>query len=247
MEAIKDFWAELMEHPQVELALQTALRLCVAALLGGVIGYERQHSHRPAGMRTHVLVSVGSALVMCTSTFIFAQYQDIFQAKSVPDPARLGAQVISGIGFLGAGTILREGFSIKGLTTAASLWAVACIGLAVGIGFWPGALIATVVIYLALNALKKVNRRYSHIRTLYIGVDEAYHVSEKVTEILRNCNAKLRSLEIIFPDDAASMGLRKETSKVLKALAYVHSQDDINTIREAILGLEGVHDFYVGD
>ncbi|MDR2753121.1 MAG: MgtC/SapB family protein [Oscillospiraceae bacterium] len=245
MQAIRDFLLELWESESVKLSIETLVRLSLAALMGGVIGYERQHSHRPAGMRTHVLVAVGSALVMCTSVFIFEQYSTIFQAKSVPDPARLGAQVISGIGFLGAGTILREGFSVKGLTTAASLWAVACIGLAVGIGFWSGALIATFVIFLTLNSLKRVAIRYSHVRIIYIGVDDAYHVSEKATEVLRNCGAKLRSLEIMFPEDRSGLQLNKDTSKVLKAMVYVINDQMLGMIREGILGLEGVHDFYV--
>ncbi|MDR0532053.1 MAG: MgtC/SapB family protein [Oscillospiraceae bacterium] len=215
------------------------MRLCVAALFSGIIGYERQHSHRPAGLRTHVLVAVGSALVMCTSAYIKIAYPE-----TTADPARLGAQVISGIGFLGAGTILREGFSIKGLTTAASLWAVSCIGLAVGIGFWPGAFLGTLVIYFTLNALKKVAQRYSHIRTLYIGVDDEYHVSEKAAEVLRNCGAKLRTLEIIFPEENQPL-LNKHTNKILKALCYIDNDRDMMLIKEGILALEGVKDFYV--
>ncbi|MBQ5677407.1 MAG: MgtC/SapB family protein, partial [Clostridia bacterium] len=97
------------------------VKIGFAALFSGFIGYEREHSHRPAGFRTHILVSVGSALVMLTSVYI-AKDQGL-----TTDVTRMSAQVLSGIGFLGAGTILREGFSVKGLTTAASLWAVACI------------------------------------------------------------------------------------------------------------------------
>ena len=118
---------------------ELALRLLIAGVLGGLVGFEREYSNRPAGLRTHIVVCLGSALVMVTAEFIFNKYS----GQIAIDPTRMGAQVISGIGFLGAGTILRTGDSIRGLTTAAGVWAVACIGLAVGSGFYAGALIAT--------------------------------------------------------------------------------------------------------
>ena len=125
---MKAFFLSLWQNDILRLALDSAFKLVLAAVCGGFIGYERQHSHRPAGFRTHILVAVGAALVMITSSFLTDQYQEVMQI----DPTRMSAQVISGIGFLGAGTILREGFSVKGLTTAASLWAVSCVGIAVG-------------------------------------------------------------------------------------------------------------------
>src|SRR5690606_893530 len=112
-------------------------------LLGGLIGIEREIGNRPAGFRTHTLVCIGSSLVMLTSEFLIGAYADI----SIPDPARLGAQVISGIGFLGAGTIIKDGSRVRGLTTAASLWVVACIGIAIGAGFYWGAIVAAVFSY----------------------------------------------------------------------------------------------------
>lgn len=125
---------------------EIAFKLLLAGILGGIIGYERQSSHRPAGLRTHILVCIGAALVMITSEYIFEMYK----GRANLDPARLGAQVISGIGFLGAGTILREGATIKGLTTAAGLWAVSCIGLAIGAGFYFGGIITAVLVYITL-------------------------------------------------------------------------------------------------
>ena len=97
---------------------ETILRLTLAALFGGFIGNEREHTNRPAGLRTHMLVCVGSALVMLTSIAVLSDYKGVINM----DPTRMGAQVVSGIGFLGAGTIIKEGFSVQGLTTAASLW-----------------------------------------------------------------------------------------------------------------------------
>jgi putative Mg2+ transporter-C (MgtC) family protein len=134
-----------------QLFIRFILRLVLACILGGIIGYEREKTNRPAGFRTHILVCVGAALTMCTSEYMF----NIYGGKTNIDPARLGAQVISGIGFLGAGTIIREGYNVRGLTTAASLWAVSCVGLAAGIGFYQGAIIVTALIYITLIVLKK--------------------------------------------------------------------------------------------
>ena len=129
-------------------------RLLVAALLGGAVGLEREHKKRAAGLRTHLLVSLGSALVMVTAEHVVRNYQGIANV----DPTRLGAQVISGIGFLGAGTIIKQGASVKGLTTAASLWAVACVGLAVGAGHYYAALFAVAIIYGALVLLERFEK-----------------------------------------------------------------------------------------
>lgn len=151
MEWLKETALWLWNITEVRFILDSIWKLGLAALLSGIIGYEREHSHRPAGFRTHILVAIGSALVMLTSVYVADKYEGIMNV----DITRMSGQVVSGIGFLGAGTILREGFSVKGLTTAASLWAVSCIGIAVGAGFIVGAVVATLVIYLTLNSLKK--------------------------------------------------------------------------------------------
>ena len=111
------------------------LRLVLAGILGGAVGFERERHNRPAGLRTHILVCLGSALVMIVSV-------EGFSGALGPrgDQARLAAQVVSGIGFLGAGTIMRQGSSVRGLTTAASLWVVAAVGLATGIGLYLAAI-----------------------------------------------------------------------------------------------------------
>ena len=110
-------------------------KLLLACILGGLIGYEREARHKSAGLRTNILVCLGSCLVMMISV-------DIGDGSGV-DAARIAAQVVSGIGFLGAGAIMKEGLSVTGLTTAACLWVVAGVGLAVGLGFYPGAVMTT--------------------------------------------------------------------------------------------------------
>lgn len=124
-------------------------RLLLSALIGGIIGIEREASNRPAGFRTHILVSVGSTLLMLVS---------IYSVPEGADQARIAAQVVSGIGFLGAGTILRTGNHIKGLTTAASLWVCAGIGLAIGSGFYFGGLVTALIVLLSLMVLSKVEK-----------------------------------------------------------------------------------------
>lgn len=112
-------------YEDIAFMIKTLMRLSAAILLSGLIGGEREHINRPAGMRTHILVCLGAALVTVTSEYVCRRYMGVMNV----DPTRLGAQVVSGIGFLGAGTIIKEGFSVKGLTTSASLWAVSCVGL----------------------------------------------------------------------------------------------------------------------
>jgi putative Mg2+ transporter-C (MgtC) family protein len=129
--------------------LEAIARIVVAAGLGGVIGLERELDEKAAGLRTHMLVAVGSALFTMVGAYGFSD----FPSRTV-DPTRIAAQVVTGIGFLGAGLIFRQGFTIRGLTTAASLWLVAAIGMAAGAGFWKGAVIATVVALVSLRPLE---------------------------------------------------------------------------------------------
>lgn len=126
-------------------------RVALAAVLAGVIGYEREYVQRNAGMRTHILVAVGAALAMCSGEFLAARY-----ASSNIDPARLGAQVISGIGFLCAGTIIKEGISVRGLTTASSLWCVSCVGITAGCGNYVLSIATTGLILIVLRVLRNM-------------------------------------------------------------------------------------------
>jgi putative Mg2+ transporter-C (MgtC) family protein len=130
--------------------MQVYIRLTLSLVLCGLIGLERQVHRRTAGLRTHILVGLGSCLIMLTSLYIF----DIYKKQVPLDPARIAAGVITGIGFLGAGAIIRDNEGIKGLTTAASLWVVAGIGLATGCGFYNAALFSTVLVLVTLFFLR---------------------------------------------------------------------------------------------
>lgn len=239
MEWIKETALWLWSIDSVRFTLDALLKLGLAALLSGIIGFEREHSHRPAGFRTHILVSVGSALVMLTSVYI----SDKYATQMAVDPTRMSAQVISGIGFLGAGTILREGFSVKGLTTAASLWAVSCVGIAVGAGFYEGAIVATLVIYFTLNSLKKVVVKGKAGKALYIEVRNLAQQVPEISKIMKRAGAVVHSMEILDDSDS-KLKKRKETSTI-KALIFPKSDESLNLIVSTLQSDENVVDVYV--
>ena len=131
-----------------EIIIDAFIKMLLALLCGGVLGVERGRKKRPAGFRTYMLVCLGATLAMMINDFVWLKY-------GTGDPTRLGAQVISGIGFLGAGTIITTGHNrVKGLTTAAGLWAAACIGLAIGVGYYEGAIIGTTMIVIIMVLLQ---------------------------------------------------------------------------------------------
>lgn len=146
-----------------DITLESAVfRILISFVVGMLIGFEREAHNQPAGLRTHILISVGSALVMMISIYIpqtFTNFQN-------GDPGRIAAQVVSGIGFLGAGAILRFGADVKGLTTAASIWAMAALGLAVGAGMYGVAFAGAVCILFALTVMDQVEKRIFKERTL---------------------------------------------------------------------------------
>src|SRR5471032_672591 len=137
-------------------------RLILAAALGSVIGFERERLSWAAGLRTHMLVCVGSTLIMMVSAFGF--FDVLGRDRVVLDPSRIAAQVVSGIGFLGAGSILMRGEIVWGLTTAASLLSVAAIGLAVGGGMYTASIAATIIILIILAGIKPLERRFITVR-----------------------------------------------------------------------------------
>ena len=163
--------------------LSIAVRILLAAAIGCLIGLERESKNRPAGFRTYTLVSVGACLVMMTNQYMFALYQ-------TGDPARLGAQVISGVGFLGAGTILvTRDNRVRGLTTAAALWTSACVGLALGTGFYAGALIVggvLLVVMILFRPLNDVLQRRNGFMRLYAH----FGSSDDIDAFLRECKAE---------------------------------------------------------
>jgi putative Mg2+ transporter-C (MgtC) family protein len=133
---------------------EVALRLAVAAALTGAVGLEREFRERAAGLRTHMLVGVGSALFTIVSAYAWGDFIFDRTQGTAFDPTRIAAQIVTGIGFLGAGVIIRQGLSIRGVTTAAGLWVAAAIGMAVGAGYWGAAFIGTGVVLVGLGPLR---------------------------------------------------------------------------------------------
>ncbi|MDD4796912.1 MAG: MgtC/SapB family protein [Eubacteriales bacterium] len=168
------------------------LRMVLSMVMGGALGLERGMKRRPAGLRTYMLVCMGASLVMLTSQYIVRLYGS-------GDPLRMGAQVISGIGFLGAGTIMVTGRTqVKGLTTAASLWAAACMGIAIGIGFLWGAMVGFLFMFLAQTLFHRFEMllyRYSPVIDLRAELDDVGNVGALIT-LARNQGLQVSELEI---------------------------------------------------
>ncbi|GAA0503261.1 MgtC/SapB family protein [Salinibacillus aidingensis] len=165
-----------------------AFRLILAATLCGVIGFEREIKNHSAGFRTHILVGVSACLMMLLSLYGFDQYLDNFENIRF-DPARIPSYVISGIGFLGAGTIMVHGMTIRGLTTAASIWTVAGLGLVIGAGMYGPALLTTFVVLLSLIFLNQFENRLAKNKK-----------SDRKIRLILNRDAKLNDLLKVFDD-----------------------------------------------
>ena len=164
---------------------ESLLRLALAALLGGLIGVERELREREAGLRTHLLVSLGSALFTIVGAYGFHAFLDSGASVVRADPTRIAAQIVTGIGFLGAGAIIRQGLSVRGLTTAATLWVAAAIGIAAGAGYYSGAVLATVITILALWPLRLVGYRvFEHMRPEERNVVIELRPGTRTTELL---------------------------------------------------------------
>lgn len=189
----------------MELAaeLDILIKILLACLLGGMIGLERESINRPAGLRTHILVTVGSTIVMMINIMIVSEY-----AFATPDPGRFGAAVISGIGFLGAGTILKEGNTVRGLTTAASIWAVACIGLAVGSGYYFVSIIATFAIFIILETVSRFEIKLAkkkRVVSYNMHTDILPGLIGNIGTLFRNNDCKVLSMSITNFDENAAL------------------------------------------
>lgn len=211
------------------------IRLVTAAILGGLVGLERETHQQPAGLRTHVILAIGSALAMCISINLAMQFQPL-----VPngDPARLAAQVISGIGFLGAGAIFRYGVSIKGLTTATSLWTVAIVGLAVGAGHYFSSVAATVLLLGALSILDRLEKRYliePTTKTIHVSIQYRDGLVAEMQEIFARLGISVKSL---------SFSKNVETNELeIEAIAKVPQPQDNDGWIARLSQLEGMHTF----
>lgn len=196
------------------------LRLVIAIILSGLIGFERELNNHSAGFRTHILVGVGACLMMNLSLFGFTEFIETYNHIRF-DPARIPSYVISGIGFLGAGTIMVYGGTIRGLTTAASIWTVAGLGLVVGVGMYGPAVIATIIIIISLSFLNNFERLFRRGKTtkLIEIVIEAKARWTDVISVIEKHNGNIKSMEI-----------KKIEATAHKALIDVEWKQDINLV-----------------
>jgi putative Mg2+ transporter-C (MgtC) family protein len=211
------------------------LRLSVAAALGGAIGMERELRERQAGLRTHLVVCVGSALFTLVSAYGFHEFLTSGGSLVRTDPTRIAAQIVSGIGFLGAGAIIRQGLSVRGLTTAATLWLVAAIGMASGAGYYSAAIIATAGALLTLGPLRivayrVVTRFRPEIDRLLVEIP-AGGSPGAVIEAIERYGARVVALEIAQEGDRRSIALDVEL-RGLAAPRVVAEVGDIDGVLE---------------
>ena len=212
------------------------LRLLLASVLGAAIGWQRERHAQPAGLRTHTILVVGSALAMMLSINLALQFP-----PQVNDPARLAAQVISGIGFLGAGAILREGFTVKGLTTATSMWTMAIVGLAVGDGYFITSVAVTALLLVVLSILYWFERRYIHAMvTVFITLKAEDRVG-LIDEVKRVLTQKSRRI------DAMSVRRNLEDRIIsIEVTMESHESDTSSRLMDELSDIQGVRSFKVG-
>jgi putative Mg2+ transporter-C (MgtC) family protein len=219
----------------IELSLDIGLKLVLASMLGGIIGLEREVHGRPAGFRTHLLVSLGSCLFVITSVSFYLKFGNLTgQGPLGVDPSRVAAQVVTGIGFLGAGAIIREKASIRGLTTAACLWVAAAVGVAVGVGMYATSILVTSLAVINLVFLKKLENRLkkdTYFRII-VWTDDLEGQTTRVEQMLTAC--KMEIVTLVIEKDLA------QKSVLLEIDVKSRSRDECSRLTDQLSLLEGV-------
>jgi putative Mg2+ transporter-C (MgtC) family protein len=187
------------------------LRLTLAAVLGGLIGFERELREREAGLRTHLLVALGSALFTIVGAYGFDAFLNTGASVVRADPTRIAAQIVTGIGFLGAGAIIRQGLSVRGLTTAATLWVVAAVGLAAGAGYYSVAVITTALVLIALYPLRvmayTIVRRFQPDDGRLLVALPAGEPPGRIVDEIERLGARILSLDVTQEGDRRRLEL----------------------------------------
>jgi putative Mg2+ transporter-C (MgtC) family protein len=218
-------WAEIL------------LRVGLAAVLGGAIGFERELREREAGLRTHLLVSVGAALFTMVSAYAWTDWRFSTEEGLVFDPTRIAAQVVTGIGFLGAGAIIRQGFSIRGLTTAATLWVVAAIGMSTGAGYYAAAVITTVLVLVSLWPLRllafRISGRFRPEEGRLAVELPAGASAASVLEAVEDAGAVVRSLEFEEEGDTRRVDMRVRIERGRSAAELIDAMTRAEDVKGA--------------
>ena len=215
---------------------EVCLRLVLSCVMGGIIGYERQMRNKSAGLRTNMLVALGSCLIMIMSQALY----DNVEGKTNADPARLAAQVVSGIGFLGAGAIMKEGLTVTGLTTAATLWVVAGGGLAVGAGFYLGASVTTAIVF--LRNLSRLDAWVDHERLLSLSIHTIDRPGQimRVSACIEDLHLRSRGMKVRTDEDEAETETGGERRIYLTFEVYNRENIKPSFIADALRQVDGV-------
>lgn len=218
---ISSFWFEAI------------IRLILGFTLAGIIGAERQSVNKPAGFKTHALIGVSSVLIMLCGEYLSSKYNGA-------DASRIPAQLLSGIGFIGAGTILRDGFNVKGLTTAASLLAVTCIGLSIGAGFYVGGIVSTVIVYVILSYTHTIFGTLDHFNNIELNlvIEDFAETLPLIQSILDKYDISIKKIKNNQKDE--------EKSKDVHIVFRYHRDININSVITEISKLENVIDLEEG-
>ncbi len=217
--------------------LQIIVRMVLAGLFGALVGFERERHDQPAGLRTHMILAIGAALAMTLSINLAVQFRPLAPNG---DPARLAAQVVSGIGFLGAGAILRYGTSVRGLTTATSLWTTAMIGLATGAGYFLGAVAAMLLLLFTLVILDAVEERFIHAavtRQVTLTAADSPQVALDFRRGLEQLGVRVVSTRVAKDLQAAQVTLTA-------AIKYPHGED-VEALAASLSSLPGALHFRI--
>lgn len=213
--------------------VEAAGRLVAALILGAVIGHERQGRRKSAGFRTHILVCLGACLTMIVSLNVSLElYHTQPPGMANADAERIAAQVISGVGFLGAGAIMKEGFNVIGLTTAASLWVVAAIGLCAGSGYYSFAVLTTILAYLTLTWFSKLEKSYMNPDDITISVTVADKPGQigRIGSFLGSQNISIKDIHVV----------EKKGNNLILSLTLASIPGNVPKILEKLLTVEGV-------
>jgi putative Mg2+ transporter-C (MgtC) family protein len=214
------------------------LRVLLAAVLGALVGWQREIHHQPAGLRTHIILVVGAALCMTLSIDVALQFRS---TALNGDPGRIAAQIVSGIGFLGAGAIIREGFTVKGLTTATSLWTMAVVGMTVGLGYYLTSVLVTLLIFVVLTVLNSVEKRYIHPHleiNITLKADDRKGLMDDVKKVLQDKGRRI-----------VSLGIRRnleDRNLAIDADIDVTEADPTESLVDDLSAIKGVHSFKIG-
>lgn len=222
-DAILNFFNSLGD---IGVILKTFVELLMAVICGGLIGYEREKNGHDAGLRTHTLVSIGACLIMIIS--IRGPGMDAVNTNR--DPARLAAQVVSGIGFLGAGTIIQNGMNIKGLTTAATIWLCGGLGLACGSGFFSGAILSTIISYITLSFLTKIEMKLARKSPkIVMLVDNQDNILKKIADVSKNYVLVIKNISTAIISNAAN-----DKKYQISIRLTCNEQDELNSFVKAL-------------